>query len=92
MKAKFKVLEITTDHILIDDECEKYGCMSVTNDAENVVDFLLKKYLLKDKKIYYIDTDGRVDELEHNNQKFIGFKPGYENMNVFRAYKIGIEI
>jgi hypothetical protein len=91
-KAKFKVIEQTDEYILIKDECIKHECMSITNDAEAVVEYLLKNYSVRNKKIYYIDTAEQVDELEHNNEKFIGFKPGYEDIHIFRAYNVGEEI
>ena len=47
--------------------------MTITNDAENVVEDVLSHY--PDHRIIYCDTDGNWDELLHWNGKFAGFKP-----------------
>jgi hypothetical protein len=47
--------------------------MSVTNDACNVVDFLLAKY--GNRRIFYRDTTNRWDELVHNGHGFTCFRP-----------------
>ena len=60
--------------------------MSVTNDAENIVKWAIENRFAKNKKIYYIDTENRVDELEHNEKEFIGFKRGYDNIDKFRIH------
>jgi hypothetical protein len=40
--------------------------------------------LFKDTILYYIDTDGRVDILEHDgNGNFTGFKPGFDSEEDF---------
>jgi hypothetical protein len=50
------------------DECD--GCVSVTNDAEEVVRKVLQEF---SGQIVYRDTDGRWDELVHDGVKFTGF-------------------
>ena len=79
MKANFKIEESNNTYVLIRDLCsEQNPSMSITNDAESVVDFLWHKNLLgKQTRIFYIDTEGRVDELLHHYRKFDGFKFGY---------------
>jgi hypothetical protein len=47
--------------------------MSVTNDAENVVDALCEMIDLTGKTIIYRDTEGRWDILRHSDGEFIGF-------------------
>lgn len=88
MKARFNIIYNDETYILIEDQCEIYNSMSITNDAEGVVEYLIKDSIVdvSNKKIFYVDTEGRVDELEHNGQKFIGFKPGYKNLNTFFAH------
>lgn len=79
--SSFTLIESSDSHILIKDN--KIG-MSVTNDAENVVKYLSENFETKDKIIYYIDTEGRVDILGHdNNGNFTDFKLGYRNMGTF---------
>jgi len=47
--------------------------MSVTNDAERVVEEIIPRF--KGKRIVYKDTDGRWDELVHDGHQFTGFAP-----------------
>jgi len=47
------------------------GGRSVTNDAENVVEYLYNLY--GNRRIFYIDSEGILDELRHNNGNFVGF-------------------
>jgi|WetSurMetagenome_2_1015567.scaffolds.fasta_scaffold68391_2 hypothetical protein len=50
------------------------GAMSVTNDAEAVVEEVVK--LHGNLPVKYRDTDGRWDWLVHEHGKFITFAPG----------------
>ncbi len=83
MKAEISIENITNDYFLIRDRAEIMETMSVTNDAEAVVKFLYDKDSLGDKILYYIDTNDRVDILEHNKAIFTGFKPGFSSIKDF---------
>lgn len=53
------------------------GQLSVTNDAETVVAMLLAAGdLHPGQRLFYFDSEGRLDELVHDGSKFTGFKPG----------------
>lgn len=57
--------------ICIEDKCrEHHGC-SITNDAEAVVDALLKKY--GDYPILTKDSTGSIELLLHDGKKFTGW-------------------
>ena len=74
MRASYRVLEDTPGSILIQDE--GVG-MSITNDAEAVIEHLIQRGLVTPSKIVlYQDTEGNVDKLLHDGQKFIGFDFG----------------
>jgi len=91
LKSNFTILENTDRYILIHDDAEEYQSMSVTNDAENVVEYLYENGLLKnDKRIFYVDTLGSVDELEHTLGVFNGFKFGFESLEIFNVNKNSI--
>ena len=47
------------------------GGRSVTNDAENVVEYLYGVY--GNRRVFYIDSEGVLDELRHKNGVFVGF-------------------
>lgn len=85
LRADFSLVMNTPKWILIRDNSNEAQTMSVTNDAENVVRFLKEHaILIADSILYYIDTDGRVDILDHDgNGKFIDFKPGFANEDEF---------
>jgi len=59
--------------ILIED-CN--GPLSVTNDAEAVVEDLIASGY-KDYRIIYKDSMGQWDELLHDGKRFVDFGPGY---------------
>jgi len=52
------------------------GPMSVTNDAENVVAYLIS-IGYSSYRILYCDSMGQWDELLHDGTQFTGFGPGY---------------
>jgi hypothetical protein len=51
-----------------------HGAMSITNDAEAVVQDVVGKH--GDVLIEYIDTNGNVDRLIHTGGVFTAFAPG----------------
>lgn len=69
MKSSFSITEIKDDRVVILDN--NLGGRSVTNDAENVVEYLHSVY--GNRRIFYIDSEGILDELRHNNGNFVGF-------------------
>ena len=69
MKSSFSITEIKDDRVVILDN--NLGGRSVTNDAENVVEYLYSVY--GNRRIFYIDSGGVLDELRHNNGNFVGF-------------------
>ena len=69
MKSSFSITEIKDDRVVILDN--NLGGRSVTNDAENVVEYLYNVY--GNRRIFYIDSEGILDELRHNKGEFVGF-------------------
>ena len=69
MKSSFSITDIKDDRVVILDN--NLGGRSVTNDAENVVEYLYSVY--GNRRIFYIDSDGVLDELRHKNGNFVGF-------------------
>ena len=53
---------------------------SVTNDVENVVQYLSENNSLKNRRLFYKDSAGVIDEILHNNEKFTDFAPGYKGI------------
>lgn len=72
-RARYEIVEVAGDYIMIKDVGHGSG-MSVTNDAERVVDDLAQR--LGSRKLLYIDSDGKTDELIVRDGRFAGFAPG----------------
>ena len=73
IRSDFTVVSVQDTAIFIRDED---GYLSVTNDAEAVVDWILTAYSDdKTRRIIYRDTIGQWDELIHDGEKFVGFGP-----------------
>jgi uncharacterized lipoprotein YmbA len=88
MKSSFIIESVRKNWILLGDTSEFHGGKSITNDAENVVEWVLKNYCgdMVDKKpyrIFYIDTDRRVDELIHDGSRFVCFQEGWPSYGDF---------
>lgn len=71
-RAQYDIVKETTDTVFIEDVGHTHT-MSVTNDAEAVVYNLFNQF--GNKRIIYKDSDGRWDELLHNEGQFTGFAP-----------------
>ena len=57
-------------------DTDKPGKMSVTNDAENAVAYLMLRYPNPTwTRLIYRDSDGYFDELAVKNGEFVGFAP-----------------
>ena len=76
--ANYTITRQTDEYILIRDEgpWDFYQC--VTNAAESVVAGLVDA--LHGRRLYYIDIDGRIDEIRVEDGKFAGFAPGPKGM------------
>jgi hypothetical protein len=73
IRSDYSVALVTDDIVFITDDWEAHGRMSVTNDAENVVQHVNGQY--PGRRIVYRDTDGCWDELLHADGNFTGFAP-----------------
>lgn len=74
MRAAFTILDVDAERVTIRDEANIEETMTVTNDAEAVVEHLLLRY--PGRRIFYYDTDGHLDELAHDGVRFTKFQPG----------------
>lgn len=74
MKAQIEIVglgkEADSDKVFIID-CNE-GQLSVTNDAEDVVKYVLRHY--PNKRIIYRDSEMQWDELTHEYGEFVGFR------------------
>lgn len=73
-RAEFEIVQVASDMIWIADVGRE--CMSVTNDAEDVVQRIHAEF--PGRRIIYRDTMGNWDELVHRGGAFTGFAPARE--------------
>lgn len=67
--------------LVIKDEGPWDKFKTVTNDAENVVETLIKAGLLTEgRPLYYFDTEGQLDEILIEDKHFIGFRTLESNL------------
>jgi hypothetical protein len=72
MKPRSTFSVMTTDgFVLVEDRNQG---MSVTNDAENVIEYLASLYDLGKLRVLYRDSSGRWDELAVKDGRFCGFR------------------
>lgn len=75
MRSRFSSQRVDTDGgpfiAVVDMYNEDDPCMSVTNDAENVVKEVVRIH--GDLPVLYKDTEGQWDELRHEAGRFTGF-------------------
>jgi hypothetical protein len=73
VRSDFDLVKVENNIVFIKDA--NLGNRSVTNDAENVVRFLLSEH--PNHRIVYMDSDGEWGELRHNGREFMEF--GYHD-------------
>lgn len=74
-------LAFAEDHaVIVRDRFDEIGggCLTITNGAEGVVEELAP--MLAGRRLFYVDTEGRVDELLVKDGRFAGFKAGYPSL------------
>lgn len=77
MRANIKVVEQGPDKLVIRDIGPHNKYMTVTNDAECVVDELVVRGILKsNQRLFYYDSDGQLDEIVVKDNRFAGFQTG----------------
>ena len=82
--------------ICIEDLALETGAMSVTNDAEQVVEALAARRLLVDalgrpRRVIYRDTEGRWDEPAVKDGRFAGFLPIGETDRAAALEKVAVD-
>jgi hypothetical protein len=72
--ARFSMVHSDAQSITIRDEGPWTYHPTITNDPEWVVAAMLS--LVGKRRLYYVDSDGRLDELLIKKGRFAGFAPG----------------
>jgi hypothetical protein len=75
--ANFEIVSAEDGNLTIRDLGPWSKHPTVTNDAEAVVKRLVRHGILKaGMRLFYYDSEGRLDEILHDGEKFTGFAPG----------------
>lgn len=75
-RARYEIVAESTDDTLVIRDVGAGSCMSVTNDAEEVVLDVYRRGMLVKRRLLYYDSSGALDELCHDGQGgFVGFRP-----------------
>lgn len=69
----FTIVKVTKDAVALTDDALFKSTRSVTNAAEQVVEWLLPRF--PNRRYFYCDAMGEWDELGHDGAKFTGFIP-----------------
>jgi hypothetical protein len=76
-QANIEIISNESNIIIIKDIGPWDNHPTITNDAEGVVSRLWRGcHLSNQKRLYYYDSEGQMDELLHKDGVFKGFKPG----------------
>jgi hypothetical protein len=81
--AAFVIKKETDCFVYIEDRGNHHNCKTVTNDAEWILKELADSIAnFENKRLLYMDSEGRIDEIEHSGRRFIGFKAGHEGVAI----------
>jgi len=81
--AVFAVCDETDDFVYIQDRGRQLNCKTITNNVSWVLselDDLIENF--ESKRLFYMDSDGRIDEIVHNGKYFVQFKAGHEGVTL----------
>jgi hypothetical protein len=79
--AVFDVIKETPEFLFIKDVGHR-DHITVTNDAKFVLQKLSEEYILDHRRVFYMDSMGQIDEIEHRGGRFIGFRFGHEGVEL----------
>lgn len=78
MKSNYIVISSDPEKVVLRDLGPWNTYMTITNDAENVVQHLYEMGAVREgTRIYYYDSDNELTELRHEDGAFIGFGRGF---------------
>jgi len=81
--SEFAIAHETPEYIyIIDTAVFGEGKRSVTNDAVSILIYLSEHHNLKNRRLFYRDTYGNIDEILHSYVTFKGFAPGHSGISL----------
>jgi hypothetical protein len=80
--AAFTIEKEMPDYIFILDTGPWDQHRTITNDPEWVIETLANDHALGDRRLFYKDSEGQIDELLHAAGRFTGYKAGHEGIHL----------
>jgi hypothetical protein len=75
-RANYQVVETTPEAVVLRDIGPWNKFMTITNAAEEVVEELADRGILKDgQRLFYYDSENELTELVHKDGQFMTFAP-----------------
>ena len=75
-RANYQVIETTPEAVVLRDIGPWNKFMTITNAAEEVVEELADRGILKDgQRLFYYDSENELTELVHKDGQFMTFAP-----------------
>ncbi len=71
----YSILLDSATRLIVLDESEEHATPTITNAAQELLDELSAKGLLR-KRVSYVDTTGTMDDIVHQDGRFVRFAPG----------------
>jgi hypothetical protein len=78
----FRIIEEKPDYIYIMDTGRYSNCKTVTNDVKWVLGEIETLCDIDTKRIFYMDSDGQIDEILHKGKTFKSFKAGRQGVKL----------
>jgi hypothetical protein len=78
--ALFRIIDENHGYIYIMDTGHYSSCRTVTSDVKWVLDELETRCDISNKRIFYMDSDGQIDEILHKGKIFIDFRAGHRGV------------
>ena len=83
-KSNFVIVQETDEYMYIVDISLHFD--TITNTVKSVLSQLYAHHILGNKRLIYRDSDGRIDEIKHNNGVFINFAPGHSGIDTLPPF------
>ncbi len=73
-KANYSIVRMDDTRIVIRDEGPWTRFSTITNAVEEVLFDLSRRDQLGERRLFYYDSEGHLDEIAHSGDVFVGFR------------------
>ena len=79
--AEFTIEKETPEYIYIIDTGHNHT-KTITNDPGHVIETLAIYHALGERRVFYKDSEGQIDEILHSGSRFTGYKAGHSGVEL----------